>query len=185
MIYAQDLDYARGRLYNTFVPINGELVFVKHIGGKPNNVVTFSDNQDGDDVGKGKLRDVDLTPIKLGYSNFGGKAKYIMRTPARRWKQGVDNQSVKVLSTYYQDYFHIDGGDFTYTFKGKYPTLNNAIKSVKKYGKPLAFSRVFALLPGNKLEYKGKSIVGSVTDLGMPILDRKYMWLEEVLRENV
>ena len=185
MIYAKDIDYARGRLNNTFVPINGELVYVKHIGRNPNPVVTFSDTEEGEDVGRGALKDIDLTPIKLGYSNYNGKTKYIMRTPARRWKQGVDNQSVKTLSTYWNEFFHMGGGDFRYTFSGKYPTLQVAIKRVKQKNYPVAFSRVFALLPENKLEYKGKDVVGTITDLGMPILDRKFMWLEEALRENV
>jgi len=182
LIYKEDGDYARGRLNNTFVKYKGELVFVEELWNTRFRYKT------GLNWGKsliGDTNNIDLSPIKLGYTNYKNRAHYLMRIPARRWKQGADKQGVTSVSTHYGDGTEVRGSDFRYTFKGDYPSLVHATKEAKEMGYPVAFSRVFAILPNMSLEYKGRNVVGKIDNYGRPLLDRKYLWLEEALRENV
>jgi len=182
LIYKNDIDYARGRLTNTYISYKDELVFIEELG---KDKFRYKTGAAWGESLVGEVNNIDMTPIKLGYTNYKGRTHYLMRMPARRWKQGIDKQGVASVSTHYGDGMEVKGSDFRYAFKGDYPSLNRSIKKAKETGKPVAFSRVFALLPNMGLEYKGRNVVGKIDDYGRPLLDRKYLWLEEALRENV
>ncbi len=184
MMYEQDRDYARGRLVNTYVVYKDKLVFVLDIGGRMGNLtMIYKTDPNSDDIHEGKLKDVDIAPIKLGYSNYREDAKYLMRVPARRWKQGIDDQATRAITSRGGDK-RARFGDLSFVFQGTYPNLLKAVKNAVANGRSTAFSRVFAILPDMSLEYKGRDIVGKYENNRL-VLDRKYLWLEEALRDNV
>lgn len=108
------------------------------------------------------LKDIDLTPVPLGYLNFSKKGlksvcAWSCRIPIRQcWRQGL-------LGTNFYGVNH-DGSiiDFpplevlTRTIHNKYPTYKQALEAIKnKEAISIAFSRNFAL-DKDELFYKGK-----------------------------
>lgn len=181
MIYENDIEYARGRLRNTYVVYQGKLVFVVEVR---RGSFSYKTSRQGENIYEGKLKDLDIKPMKLGYSNYKDNARYFMRIPARRWKQGIDNQSTYSVSTHNGDGGVMKIGDMKYVLKGEYPPIKVAKSVAERLNRPIAFSRTFAVMPDKTIEYKGKHIVGKINDFGAPQLSRKFWWLEEALFEN-
>ncbi|NOQ73264.1 MAG: hypothetical protein GQ574_14755 [Crocinitomix sp.] len=182
--YLKDIDYARGRLTGTFVVYKKSLVFVVDVArGKAPTFAYVNRPDEGEDIKEGLLKDVDLTPIKLGYSNTGVVAKYLMRKPSRRWKQGVDKGGVVAQSTFGLGFIGVGTKDLKFVHKGHYPSLEEATNRAKEGGGVVAFSRTFAITAKGEIEYKGAHIVGDMVGGVRTVLNKEFLWLGEALRD--
>lgn len=132
---------------------------------------------------------------QLGYANTRDNSLYVMRCPARRWKQGVDTGSlVYVLPdgsmgrhvglhlSHLADCFENIYPEFKEAmnmFGNKNPFAASANREVRTC---VAFSKQFAISGSGKyLSFKGKR-VGRVEE-GVPVLEEKYLYLTESLEE--
>ena len=180
MHYRNDNDYAKGRIEGTYLSYKGCVVLVEQLGARTFHYLV---GPKFDERKTGNTKDLSLTPIKLGYSNGGNNTSYLLRIPARRWKQGVDPQAVATLSTYYGDGVGVGGKDFHFTHKGLYPSVKEATEKAIKRKRVYAFSRSFAVLPDKKVEYRGRYVVGKVENNRVVLLD-KFNYLERLLVEH-
>jgi len=126
----------------------------------------------------------------LGYINSTMGAFYLMRQPARRYKQGIDMSRIYVHGTgRLHPAIRENTRALADCFEGVYPTIEQA---KGKFGgknpfkqeriRSVAFSRKFAIADGGngfKLEYRGR-IVGEFQD-NHPVLERKFEYLQELL----
>lgn len=99
---------------------------------------------------------LDISTVPLGYTNYRGEAYYIERGPIRRYKQGIDDQAVRVSMC-----GRLRGGgigvrtkdlmfskEFEASILGKYPTAERCIETLRKkaedgvdYSGSMAFGR--------------------------------------------
>lgn len=184
-MYFDDIEYAKKRLEGTLVrKSNGNpfhIATVELVGGQ-----TFCI---GSDFATGQsesvnLREIDLTPVPLGFVNLpGGNAVFTCRKPMRRdWKQGLSPNSIVVYG----------GEGRLNNFKPliqpilkQYPNFATAVTNLSKR-KSCAFSRDFAVErsdTGISLKYR-KYVVGSI-DNGRPVLDPNYFFLDQHLAASI
>lgn len=184
-MYYDNVEYAKGRLKNSIVNLeDGRPVYVIDIDGLE-YVLTQSLVEEERVVVK--LTDLDLTPVKLGWVNFGAHCIYATRIPIRGvWKQGLCRDNVKFLSPFNNKaHCPMPSPSLGHTILGQYPTFDSAVRSVIGIGKDtkaVAFSRNWAITSSNLL-YKGR-IVGN-HDQGELLLNRQHEYLEETLQEEV
>jgi len=126
---------------------------------------------------------LDYSPVPLGYGEINGQAFYICRQPARRWKQGLAQESIRCLGGGMVElqYDRLAHRKVLATIiTGKYKSF----KKAKEEGG--AFHRNFAIdIIGRKrhLEYKGRRIGTLVA--GRIALEERYDYLENLLEELV
>lgn len=185
-MYYDDPEYAARRLNGTLVRhINGNPFFVSEVFREGDTLMCR-----GEDYVKGTpesydLREIDLTPVPLGYVNItGGKAVYVSRKPMRRdWRQGLSPVSLVV---------HGDGGKFS-NFKllmqpilKQYPSFAKCLEGIGKRN-TFAFSRDFALANREgvtRIMYHQYE-VGTVQEGGRVVLDPSKFFLEQHLAESM
>lgn len=101
-------------------------------------------------------RDVDLTPIPLGFMNFLDRVetRSLFRLPLRDWKIGLSTHSARVrrLDVHYYDpieFTQLCGVDAYNVYTGRYPSISTAIERLSgrgaSKGGSVAFSRRFAI----------------------------------------
>lgn len=145
------------------------------------------------------LEEVDLSPITLGYIQEGKTAVYLSRRPCRKWKQGLhpsENMVGRFVNLTVRPYHCVEVRGWLlrkYVSQKKlslphnvagYPSLLKARELSKEdEGSSVAFSRDFAML-GNKIVYRGKSVVGYLRK-GNPVLLTRYKYLNELLMESI
>ena len=96
--------------------------------------------------------DVDLTPVPLGYVNLGDRVAYVQRIPARKYKQGLNNEN------FWGD-VDLRGNDLANCILGKYPTYAKAIETVIRMQCDVAFSRHWAVAhQGHRIMYRGRDV---------------------------
>lgn len=91
MVYASDRDAAM-RLDNTVVNYKGVPVYV--LSAKKGR--TLICDMDGGRERQVKTENLDITPVKIGNVQIGGRHVYVQRSPIRRWKQGLHRESLIV-----------------------------------------------------------------------------------------
>lgn len=92
-MYEDNLDYASGRLLNTFLQHNGEAIYVTNISPDddfvPSASVLYSDGR----VRAIPLKELSHLPIPLGYVPQTTSHYYLERLPRRKWKQGIHQEN--------------------------------------------------------------------------------------------
>ena len=182
MMYYDNIEYARGRLKNCVINLeDGRPIYVLDIEGPDRVHVHHLVDEERSTV---KIKDIDLTPVKLGWINIGESSLYAVRMPIRGvWKQGLCRDNIKFLSPFSgRAYCPIPSPSLGLTILGQYPTFEKVVKTVDKSTKCVAFSRNWAL-SASSLLYKGR-IVGS-HDRGSLLLNRQNEYLEDTLKEEV
>lgn len=164
--------------------IDGTPFLVSSVERQGGDVVCVGSTLPNEDFEIVPLRDVDLTPVPLGFCNIGTKMVFACRKPMRRdYKQGLSRQN---LVTY--------GAEGTVGFKNLTDTILNIypkVDEVVKYLSPKssgsrAFSRDFGLSKKDgliNLCYR-KYVVGKVEDKVL-VLNRDKYFLEQHLSESV
>lgn len=127
---------------------------------------------------------IDITPVRLGYCNIGGKAHYISRMPTRRYKQGLTSENVSCRTV---DRDVLTTKELARTIMGQYPKIPVAKDAILKSCSSMAFHRCFALRKGQNgakhfsLMYKGREVgvlKGEIFTFG-----QGFFHLESLLRE--
>lgn len=132
-------------------------------------------------------KDLDVTPVPLGLVCYGRTLVYLSRTPARRWKQGLNRESLRGTAV---------GGrakpvgeemmrsqTMKRLIEGSFPSLKEAVKEAKKTGRS-TFSREFGivLIRDNLVLVHKTRYVGTVQE-GEPVLHARFKYLTERLQE--
>lgn len=128
-------------------------------------------------------------PVPLGFCQIGSRARYLMRMPRRRYKQGLNSESL-----------HAEGGSLPRfgdnrflaalhdTICGNYPTFQQALERVESGLLSSApFSRNWAVWKQGSnvfLLHKYYGAVGKVEG-GIPALDPNWSYLKESLGEEI
>lgn len=186
-MYYDDIEYASRRLVNTLV---------RKKNGNPFLIISVSKGEDGNTYCAGQdtlrelveeinLRDIDLTPVPLGFANIGGKMSYLCRKPMRKdWRQGL---SLNSLVSYGVNTRDLRLNYLTNTILNKYPTVQKCIEYVKTgSGYSMAFSRDFGIInKGKEIEliyrkYSVGKLVGQTF-----VLDPDKFFLEQHLSESM
>lgn len=90
--YGDDFEYASSRLRNTVVKFDDNPVYVVEISDS--EVYGTVSNMWGGDEKQVHPKDLDLSPIPLGFVNWGRTAGFLSRMPTRYYKQGLCNNNV-------------------------------------------------------------------------------------------
>lgn len=180
--YSSDPGYAGEKLNGSWIRYKDGIACVLVVGGDGTVVVR-------DLLGKEeqtKLNELDLTPVELGFVNFGGKAPYLARMPARHYRQGFRENILRSVvngKNFYINY----GKELLLAHKNMYPSINNCVEEVyngEVEGR--AFCKKFAIIKTRGdlgLSYKDK-LVGIVDHKkDKVVLNNKFLFLEEVLKE--
>ena len=145
--YGNDYGYAAQRLRNTVVKLKtGKPIQVQNIGAFGDLV--YKDLQLGLDS-HGKVEDIDLSRIPLGYVNRKMDASYVMRKPLRRYKQGLNKENVicrrngsRVINK-----VDISRREYTHMLIGQYPSLEQCLDFImNKERNSMAFGRKWSLV---------------------------------------
>lgn len=178
----QDLAYSQNRLLGTIVRAKDVPVMVREITEEKYICTDLTKNTNM----VCPHEDIDLTPVPLGYVNYGGVASYLARVPKRRdWKQGLRKENTITIGNGY-GLGKINLKELAKTIIGKYPTFKQILKTLSKNEdkkvKSLAFSREFAVDKDFTLWYRGEYAVGTVED-GEPKLLPEFDWVRDTLVE--
>lgn len=177
-------DYVDGRLRGTIVrDKKNDLFFIDFVDG---NFKVRGHYIKGDLGAALDLDDLILNSPPLGYTNYDGVAWYIGRWPRRMdWRQGLrrDNMFVIKLVGNLRNYNFQDYVPLFVPLKKKYPTYSEALERVEDIYESCAFSPHFAVDNNNKIYYKNQVNVGKDKN-GVPVLDRKFEYLNELLHEE-
>lgn len=177
------IDFAQGRLLGTVISYDEHPVYIKDI--HHDGIVEIIDVRTSKEK-TASLYDKKFSkvPCQLGYCNYNGEAKYLSRIPQRRWKQGIDDNSL-----YYSTgnrLRNLKCAAFANTIEGIYPPFEEAVTRVREnIMASCAFSRYFAVELQGKvvvLCFKGEE-VGVLDVAGIPVLHDRFFFLKEMLTE--
>lgn len=190
--YEDDSEYAHAKVSDSVIMVEGRPAYVVNV---VRGVLTYQ--QLYPNIGQNlaiPLKDVDLTPVKLGYANLEqGEALYLTRLPARSWKQGLIERNIISSNLAGGRRFPVNSSAVCECMMGKYPSLSKVIEFLfNDEATSMAFSRDFALAkpkkPNGKLQlfYKGLLEVGELDPLKntkTPVLLERHSYLRETLEE--
>ena len=186
--------YAAGRLVGTFVrTVTGKAIEVRAIAG---GAATVRELLTGNDV-LIPYKDLDITPVPLGYGNLGGRSMYVVRSPMRNdWKQGARAKNLRWIE-------NAVAGDEMPQFRdplppktmgeiieGIYPEFDGVVKALAAdRGRvfSMAWDRNFCLTKDWDIFHKGKFKVGKL----LSPVKREYQlnddswWVKEALDESL
>lgn len=183
-MYYDDIEYASRRLSSTLVrKPNGNPFYVMSVSRVGTETICTGTDPVREVMEDVNLRDIDLTPVPLGFVNFRGQMGYACRRPMRKdWKQGLSQTSLVVYGFDKRD---LNLTQLSNTVLGKYPTLSKSLNYVKTGQKlSMAFSRDFGVINSGKeieLIYR-KYPVGKLVDQTL-VLNPDKFFLEQHLSE--
>jgi len=176
-------EYANQRLQETIVRHNGFPCKVVHCANDRVDIITshivYLHNRKDKIV---PFRELDLTPVPLGFANGVYGVSYLARISLRKdWKQGLRSNTLRSL--FGVDPRWIDDKSLSNTIMGKYPTFDKAMEEAVNSNMIVAFTRDFAVGPGDNaynLYYKYYGKVGTIVN-NIPLLDDGKDYLIQVL----
>lgn len=186
-MYYDDIEYARRRLTDTLVrKSDGSPLYVMSVQyGSKGSIEVLGHNSVSSADEMVDLRDIDLTPVPLGFLNLSHRMVYLCRKPMRKdWKQGLSHNSLVIYGADKRD---VNLSKIAHTVLGKYPSVSSCVSLVtSKKGGSQAFSRDFGVVYDGgevKLVYR-KYTVGKHTGKDF-VLDPDKFFLEQHLTESV
>ena len=128
----------------------------------------------------------------LGYVNTKDNSFYFMRTPVRRWKQGVDMRALVCPSEGIRPRGMLDYRNLADCLENVYPSFTEALGMFeninpfkKERRRSIAFSKHFAVKQGREgmlLCFKGREV--GVVEGSQPLLSNSFIWLQEMLEKE-
>jgi len=177
--------YAADRLVGTIVRYKGKAVKINNIIPDGSVELTYLTVNKRDLV---KLKDLDITPVPLGFCNYNGSTTYLSRSPVRQdWKQGLRSRTMRSSSPHWapdEIPFKVIGK----TIENDYPSLENVIVHLKEGAvESMAWHKDFAIDKIGNIYYKTVGIVGAFLDFKERRfqLAKEYRWVLESLEEAV
>lgn len=190
----KDKGYANGRLQGTIVRRKKIPVLVREIRGDAVSALNMVTKEEE----VFNYKELDITPVPLGYVNFNKHAFYLTRSPVRNdWRQGLRDRSMVWRWYSYDDYTQqyalitkagkdcgIPIDCLAKTIMDEYPTFRRALSSLKLLNKAnsMSFSRFFAIRGDNSLMYRTLK-VGDINENGKIVLLDKFFYLKESVQE--
>lgn len=187
-MFYEDLEYAITRLRETYIrTAKGNLFFVEKVVRDEDysiHCIGTEYNLNENKLVKLPLKDLDLTPIPLGFINLEEEntAVYAVRVPIRKyWRQGLGcgNLHYFTFYNYYKEGFP-KPDSLVKTFFNVYPTLDQALSKVKK-DRLIAFHRNWAI--GEEDVFCRFKHVGQINKNGVISLSKKFSYLTPHLEE--
>lgn len=168
MAYGDNLEYARGRLVDSYIQHKGRVAYVRSVSS---GALEEGEDDDGEPIilARGPVTaelifegrqtevvpvdDLDLTPIPTGYAPAVDTWIYFARLPVRAWRQGLCNKNCMAMGNGDSDAVRVAPSihQLGTIFNKKYVSKEEAFK------KGGAFSRNFCVEGGN-LYYKAKHV---------------------------
>lgn len=182
---------ANMRLSESVIMFNGRPVYIHNVREERPLMVVFS-YLSGD---KGEiLKSIEddrfsLTPVKLGYMNYQGKAVYTQRIPCRRWKQGLHRENFDVGEQHHMDRAILTTAEMEDTILNKYLSYKEALNQVATGEcQSAAYHRSFCFSKCEEtglvwLSYRGER-AGWVQD-GRAVLGEHSQYLAEELEASL
>jgi hypothetical protein len=130
---------------------------------------------------------LDLKPVKTGYLNLERNTVYLVRTPVRRWKQGLNAENIRIHADVAGGARLLDTVSMRNCILNAYPKYPEAIASIREGWRSIAFHRHYAMSAGPAglvfLLYRGDK-VGWIKD-DSPVISDEYRFIEEELQEVI
>lgn len=172
-MYAKDYAYADSRLTGTIVrhASTATPVLVEGVShGDGSTAVRFLLSGNRKIV---KLRELDLSPVPLGYVNRNGEdAVWCCRVPKRNdWRQGLRDNTLYAINAFDRP----EDGDLARCITNNYPKLKDAMNK----GRLVAFSRDWAV-SGTAIHHGLLGVVGHINNNELVLKDQ-YVYLKEDL----
>ncbi len=181
----QSIDYARGRLVGTIARVKGKAASITGLDSKTVAYVSILEEIERSNP----IKDLDITPVPLGYANWGNNAFYVCRSPVRKdWKQGLRPATMRCIGVDGDEGLYVDKEGLKAVAKAIeniYPSIDECLQHLanNRYGHK-AFCREFSVKARegiNVLLYKGRYEIGSMDNKKRIKLDPAYNWLNETL----
>lgn len=188
--YDDDPEYANAKLSDSVVSMGDLLIYVLRVEGR--DTVVYSPIGHTNERKLTLLRDLNLTPISLGYLNHRQQCAYLSRIPARHYRQGLRGNVLAGLGGL-RGFNLLSCSEMANTASGIFPTLPDAYEEIIcGEATSRAFSRDFALIVGSRksgmsLHFKGREVgTCSWGDRGPNInLSDSFRYLNEFLMETL
>lgn len=187
-MYFDSVNDARRVLDNTLIRIGGVPVYANRVN-EDMKLEYFNIKTKKRHIIDANSKDIDPTPVQLGFVNGYGSAVYVSRATPRVMKQGLSNDNMVVETVLRNEGTNILA-DQVVSLKsellincivGDYPTFENALKSVTDGDSELvAFSRHLAVSKNLNI-YHRTSKIGKVIDGKIVLNEDKehYAWVLE------
>jgi hypothetical protein len=180
------LEDARQRLTGTLVRVNKAPIYIIDVHNADRR---RSYELEVQYLSNGKVgtipydKNVDLSPVPLGNTNYQGGSYFVSRVPARMWKQGLNENNMHCWDFEGRNVrIPITSKCLIDTIDGKYPLFKEAFEAVyKEKVRSMAFSRDFSIRP-NVLVYHSRVEVGNLNGKDIQLFD-KFFYLKELLQE--
>lgn len=174
--------YARQALANCLIRIGDSPAWIGEIGDGYSCEIYYPMNGKTSIIPDlREVKDLNMAPVPLGYVNNVKSCQYIKRVPRRRWKQGLNPQSVDVIISEEG----LKSKAFGNTILGRFPSAEKASELIiSRKKRSVAFSREWALQVGMvepTLLHRGTA-VGIYKD-GEACIFEKYQYLTESFKE--
>lgn len=178
-------EYAFSRLRNTYIWDEGSVKKVVHLDGYRLELMDKKGK-----VTKKSIKNIDLTPLTLGYVNQKENCLYLSRKPLRRdWRQGLRSYQIScprkfnTIGKFSRDYFSMF--DVEQCSLNTYPSLSTAVSNVQDGYSSCAFHKDFCVDEDRRVIYKGVEKIGLLDkkDTNLIRLNKKFSHLRESLQE--
>lgn len=176
--------YASSRLLDTYIVHNNEIQLVCDLRGS--NFVLLNEKGNRSEA---SLKDMDLSPPRIGNVNYGLSSFYFSRVPLRRdYRQGFRGGSIRTTWAKNEEkniWYEIGLNDMWSLnpyLRKEYPTLKDCVERVQDKYFVRAFCPDFSLDSSGALHHKSRNIVGEITqDEKSFKLFNRYSYLQEAL----
>lgn len=182
--YGDDYEYANSRICDTIVTHCGKPFRVYEVSPKLTAIGHYLD-QSPDNLIDIDCHEIDLTPVRLGYA-WGDRLMYLSRVPARRYKQGLRNDSINRINIggYAGNPRNLPDKTLFQSIMGVYKPFQEVLQSsIEGLANPWA--RQWALDGKCRIWYKGGDHVGTFSKDGTLNIKPEFKFLEEALKESL
>jgi hypothetical protein len=183
MILYDDFAYAHGRLVGTIVRYKGKPVMVNDMIASKVYFTYLETKEHGEAIYGPSF---DLTPVPLGYTNYGANSFYMARIPMRKdWKQGLRSTTTRCIITGMGNYEGpLPFPEIHKAIVADMPSLDEAIYKVKGV-ESVAFNRSFAIDKALDIWHKGCRNIGKIINPKTHeySLKDEFFWARETLEE--
>jgi len=196
-----DVDQAKMRLQGSVIGYGEGFIYVQRVesDGDGFNIQYTRLNEKEDSLRGHESWDrlehelISTKNMPLGFCNVYGKSIYLMRSPQRQWKEGINNDNLCYLSPDNNApniQYGVPGGTVSGMvllplFKGNYPSFDEALNDVEETGAGSwsAFDRNYAVSNSGDISFKGLNNVG-IVNKGKVVLKDSFHFLKESLEER-
>lgn len=178
-------EYAQSRLSGTIVRVDKDPIVVNFCDSTRGGIaIGYSRLINPSSQHRVMIKDVDLTPVPLGFANTTKGVSYLTRVPKRSdYRQGL--RSSNYTSVFGNDHRMVSASSLYKTIVNKFVCFEQALDEVTNTDITTAFNREFALIKTEgevKILYKWKGVVGDIVN-NIPALLGEHEYLQESLEE--